>query len=213
MPASEQILMSLKNISDSWGMLAIIWHAYFAAIALALIFGIRPPKRLAGFLLVPPLVSVSVLAWIAGNPFNGTVFAALAVLLLLLAYGLGCERTRIAPAGFFFPGLALFAFGWAYPHFLDSASLLPYLYRAPTGLIPCPTLSIVIGVALVLDGLGSRRLCLALGSVGLFFGVFGVARLGVAVDWTLLLGAIVILARAFLPWPAERTPGVSAPRS
>ncbi len=108
------------------------------------------------------------------------------------------SRYRIAPVGFLFPGLALFAFGWAYPHFLDSAALLPYLYRAPTGLIPCPTLAIVIGLALLLDGLGSRRLCLALGIVGLFFGVFGVARLGVAVDWTLLLGAVVILARAAL---------------
>jgi len=209
MPSAEQILTGLKNISDSWGMLAILWHAYFAAIALALIFGVRPPKRLAGFLLVPPLVSVSVLAWITGNPFNGVVFAVLAVLLLLLAYGLGCEPARIAPAGFFFPGLALFVFGWAYPHFLGSAALLPYLYKAPTGLIPCPTLAIVIGLALILDGLGSRRLCLALGLVGLFFGVFGVARLGVAIDWTLLLGAAVILARAFLPAIMDQTSGRS----
>jgi hypothetical protein len=105
---------------------------------------------------------------------------------------------RVAPAGFLFPGLALFAFGWAYPHFLDSVSFLPYLYRAPTGLIPCPTLAIVIGLALVLDGLGSRALCLALGVAGLFYGVTGVVRLGVVIDWTLLLGAAVLLARAAL---------------
>ena len=198
MPSAEQILTGLKNISDSWGTLAILWHAYFAAIALALLFGLRPPRRLAGFLLVPPLVSVSVLAWIANNLFTGIVFAGLAFLLLFVTYRLGCDTVRIAPAGFLFPGLALFAFGWAYPHFLDSASLLPYLYQAPTGLIPCPTLAIVIGLTLVLDGLGSRALCFILGTVGVFYGVIGVARLGVVIDWTLLLGAVLILARAVM---------------
>jgi hypothetical protein len=198
MPSAEQILSGLKHITVAWGTVAIFWHAYFAAIALALLFGLRPPKRLAGFLLVPPLLSVSGLAWLAGNPFNGMLFAVLAVLLLFIAYRLGCESVRIAPAGFFFPGLALFAFGWSYPHFRDGAPFLSYLYRAPTGLIPCPTLSIIIGLALALDGLGSRALCLALGVAGLFFGVIGVARLGVAVDWTLLLGAIVILARGVM---------------
>lgn len=205
MPTTEQVLAGLKEIVASWGAIAIFWHGYFGAIALALLFGLRPPKRLAAFLLAPPLLSVAVLAWIAGNPFNGIVFAALAVLLLFVAYRLGCDPVRIAPAGFLFPGLALFAFGWAYPHFLDGASLLPYLYQAPTGLIPCPTLASVIGLALVLDGLGSRALCLALGIVGLFYGVTGVARLGVVIDWTLLLGAAVLLARAALR-PAQARP-------
>lgn len=206
MLSTEQILSGLKYITVAWGAVAIFWHAYFAAIALALLFGLRPPKRLAGFLLVPPLLSVSALAWVTGNPFNGMVFATLAVLLLFFSFRLGCESVRIAPAGFLFPGLALFAFGWAYPHFLDSASLLPYLYLAPTGLIPCPTLAIVIGLALVLDGLGSRTLCLVFGSAGLFYGFFGVMRLGVAVDWTLLLGAAVLLARAALRPTPVATP-------
>lgn len=196
MPTVEQILSGLKDIVAAWGAIAIFWHGYFGAIALALLFGLRPPKRLTGFLLVPPLLSVAVLAWIANNLFNSIVFAGLALLLLPVTYRLGCEPVRVAPAGFLFPGLALFAFGWAYPHFLDSASLLPYLYGAPTGLIPCPTLAIVIGLALVLDGLGSRALCLVLGIAGLFYGVIGVVWLGVVIDWTLLLGALLILARA-----------------
>ncbi len=199
MPSASEILHGLTIVARDWEGIAVFWHIYFAMIAVAVICGWRPRKRLAGFLLAPPLLSVSVVSLLAKNPFNGIVFAALAVLLPLIAIGLGCEPVRISPVGFLFPGLALFAFGWAYPHFLESTSLLPYLYKAPTGLIPCPTLAIVIGLALVLDGLGSRRLCFTLGVVGLFFGVFGVVRLGVAVDWTLLLGAVVILARAFLP--------------
>jgi hypothetical protein len=207
MPSAEQILSGLKEITAARATIAMAWHAYFAAIALALLFGFRPPRRLAGFLLVPPLLSVSVLAWLGGNPFTAIVFAVLAVLLLFIAYGLGCAPAQLAPAVFLFPGLALFAFGWAYPHFLEGASLLSYLYKAPTGLIPCPTLAIVIGLALLLDGLGSGALCLALGAAGLFFGVVGVARLGVAVDWTLLLGSLVILARGVMSFHRDKTCG------
>jgi hypothetical protein len=136
------------------------------------------------------------MAWVAANLFNGVAFAALGALLLYLSVRLAAEPARIAPARFLFPGLALFAFGWAYPHFLETVSFLPYLYAAPTGLIPCPTLLIVIGLALVLDGLGSRALCVILGIAGLLYGIIGVARLGVVIDWELLLGAAIILARA-----------------
>jgi hypothetical protein len=198
MPSVEQILNGLQEIVNARGGIAVFWHAYFGAFAVALLLGCRPRRRLAGLLLAPPLLSVSVLAWTARNPFNGIVFALLTLAALGLACKLTCEPARTAPAWFLFPGMALFAFGWAYPHFLETASFLPYLFRAPVGLIPCPTLAIVCGLLLVLDGLGSRALCLVLGVAGLFFGVFGVARLGVAVDWTLLLGSLVLLTRALL---------------
>lgn len=172
------------------------------AIAVALLCGWRPPQRLGGVLLVPPLLSVSILAWSAGNPFNGVVFALVAALFLLAALKRPCAPARVAPAASFFPGLALFAFGWAYPHFVAAPSFLPYLYATPVGLIPCPTLAIVIGLVLMLDGLGSRSAFFVLGAAGLFYGAFGVFRLGVAVDWTLLLGASVAVARGFASRPA-----------
>jgi hypothetical protein len=196
MPTIEQILNGLVEIANTWKVLAVFWHVYFGAALLALALGFRPGKRWAGLLLVPPLLSVSAMAWVAANPFNGIAFAALGALLLYFSAGLARDPARIAPARFLFPGLALFAFGWAYPHFLETLSFLPYLYAAPTGLIPCPTLLIVIGLALVLDGLGSRALCVTLGIAGLLYGIIGVARLGVVIDWELLLGAAIILARA-----------------
>jgi hypothetical protein len=91
------------------------------------------------------------------------------------------------------PGLVLFTFGWLYPHFLETNSLVPYLYAAPTGLVPCPTLSIIIGSTLVVDGLSSRAWCITLGAAGIFYGVFGVLRLGVTIDGLLMLGALVLI--------------------
>jgi drug/metabolite transporter (DMT)-like permease len=73
------------------------------------------------------------------------------------------------------------------------SSLLPYLYSAPTGLIPCPTLSIVIGLAVALRGLGSRTWSLVLCATAIFYGVYGAAHLGVTLDWVLLLGALMLV--------------------
>lgn len=143
-----------------------------------------------GILLALPLVSVSILAWTHANPFNGASFALVAIALLVIAGRFSREAVEIAPARVAVPGALLIGFGWVYPHFLQNASPLDYLYAAPTGLIPCPTLSIVIGFTLVLGGLRSRSWCLVLAIMGLFYGIFGAVRLGVGIDWILALGAL-----------------------
>jgi hypothetical protein len=94
-------------------------------------------------------------------------------------------------------------FGLVYPHFTHTSSPFGYLYAAPTGLVPCPTLSLAIGVALIADGLGSRAFSLVLAAAGLFYGIFGVARLGVLLDVGLVAGAGVLLVRGLM---ITRTP-------
>jgi hypothetical protein len=88
-------------------------------------------------------------------------------------------------------------FGWIYPHFLETTSFVPYLYSAPLGLIPCPTLSMVVGLGLILGSFGSRGWTFTVGVVGLFYGLFGAVRLGVSLDWVLVVGALrlVLLVR------------------
>jgi hypothetical protein len=193
MPAPEEILAGLRAISNSWRVLAVVWHLYFAAFALALLLGALPSNRSAGMLLGLPLLSVSILAWIFANPFNGTFFALAGAALIAISSRLPREAVRIAPLWAVVPGALMFAFGWVYPHFLDVSSLLPYLYSAPTGLIPCPTLSIVIGLAVALRGLGSRTWSLVLCATAIFYGVYGAAHLGVTLDWVLLLGALMLV--------------------
>lgn len=196
MLTGEQILLGLKEIAMSWRPLAIFWHAYFAAFIIVLIMRIRLSKRLGGLLLALPLLSVSIVAWTSSNPFNGIIFLLISILFIYFSTKLPHEKVRFAPFWIMILGIMTFLFGWAYPHFLDAPSFFPYLYSAPTGLIPCPTLSIVIGLSLILDGLGSRTLPLILGLSGLFYGTTGVFRLGVSIDIVLLLGAVIILIAA-----------------
>jgi len=203
MLTADQILIQLREIAGQWTKLALLFHVYFGVIAVALIGGVRPSQRAAGRILAVPLLSVSAIAWVEGNPFNGIVFAVLWIFLLIASGRLPKERIRIAPAGFAIPGILLFLFGWAYPHFLETRPIWAYLYLAPTGLIPCPTLSILTGLVLILDGLGSRTICLVLGLAGLLYGAIGVFRLSVAIDAVLILGAFALLAVAFA---GKRTP-------
>jgi hypothetical protein len=209
-PTPEEILAGLGAIASEWRWLAGVWHGYFGVLALGLVFGVRPSRRTTGVLLALPILSVSTLAWINANPFNGGFFALTGVALMLIALKMGGDAVRVGPGWSTVTGTLMFAFGWAYPHFLGGSTPAAWLYAAPTGLIPCPTLSIVIGMTLVLGGLGSRSWCLVLVVAGLFYGVFGAFRLGVRIDLALLAGA---LATAIAGLSGRRRVGGKVPAS
>ena len=154
MPSPGQILAGLKTIANSWTTLAIVWHVFFGAIIVAVILGSCPREAVqTGFMLIMSYISVTVAAWRFGNPFNGVVFGLITVLAIVIGVKMQCRKAELSPLLFRLTGAAMFLFGWAYPHFLETDSFVRYLYAAPTGLIPCPTLSIAIGLVLVLNGL------------------------------------------------------------
>ena len=128
-----------------------------------------------------------------GNPFNGVAFALLTAVLLFNGIGPDAMlRTRKTPAATVI-GVVLIAFGWFYPHFLESQPIFTYAFGAPTGLIPCPTLAVLTGVTLLLQKGLSRNWSIVLGVFGLFYGAFGALRLGVWLDVGLLAGALSLL--------------------
>ena len=193
MPTGDQILTSLSDVANNWRLVAVFWHGYFAVLAAGLVVGLRPSNRTTGLLLSLPLLSVSALAWMTGNPFNGTVFAFLGIVLISVSICLLQGKITISASWTLGPGLFLFLFGFVYPQFTLTSSPFEYLFTAPTGLIPCPTLSIVIGASMILGCLGSRVWPLVLGLAALFFGVYGATYLGVAIDWVLFGGALLLI--------------------
>jgi len=197
-PTTEEILASLSELANAWRPLAIFWHLYFAAFVIALIYSFRPSKRVSCIILAMPFLSVSILAWSIPNPFNGTIFAVIGILLVAVSVKLPRESIQIAPLWAMIPGALMLIFGWIYPHFLDASSPLSFLYSAPTGLVPCPTLSMGIGLALILNSLVSRKVSLILGISGMAYGITGVVQLGVSIDWFLFLGSMAIMLFAFV---------------
>jgi len=198
-PTAERILADLTRLSNGAFAVAVAWHAAVLLATISLLRGWRPSRRRAGAFLAMPLASVSALAFVFGNPFNGSIFAGLATLLLVLALRFREGGVELGPTWTVVLGAGMIAFGCVYPHFLRTDSVHVYLIGAPMGLIPCPTLSLVIGFALVGGGLGSHAWPMCLAAVGMFYGVVGATRLGVHIDLALVVGAAALVVSALLP--------------
>jgi len=193
MPGPATIVVGLRSIANGGIVVAGAWHLAVLVPCVALIRGWRPRQTLAAALLAAPVVSVALVAFRLGNPFNAILFAALALAMLALAARLPRRPVEQGGTAMTIAAGFLIAFAWAYPHFLEGRSPAVYLAAAPLGLIPCPTLALVIGLTLLAGGFGSRAWSLLLVAAGLFYGVFGVARLGVSLDVVLVAGALCLV--------------------
>ena len=192
MPASEGILSWATAVANDWQLLAIGWHIALAALLIAFASGWRPSARLLGLLLVLPVVSVALLAALSRNPFNALTFTGLSALLLRAAGSLPSTAAPRTSFEWTAAGAALVAYGAVYPHFLRTDAWWAYAYASPFGLLPCPTLAVVIGITIVSGGFHSARWSLTLASAGLLYGLIGVLALRVPLDWGLMAGAAVL---------------------
>jgi hypothetical protein len=192
MPSPDALLTGLSAIANDWRWLAIAWHFMLVALCFALFAGWRPQARLFARLLVAPLLSVSLVAWLSGNPFNGIMFAILAAVLGWSVARFDNTAVIFVRSKWAAAGVAIILFGWVYPHFVRTESWMTYAYASPLGILPCPTLAVVIGVTLIVRHVSSISWQAALTVAGLLYGVIGVFRLGVALDWGLLLASATL---------------------
>lgn len=206
MPTPAEILASLTAIANDAMAGAVAWHAVVGIVFAALGGGWQPTTRKARALLSLPLFSVAWFAFSFDNVFNGIVVGLGAVGLAVLSRTGDRSLVRKRRWWVSGAGIAMIVFACVYPHFLRGSPLL-YLIAAPVGLLPCPTLSLVIGFALLGDGLGSPAWSVALSGLGLFYGLFGVASLGVTLDVGLIVGAAAMLGVALLDAVSARRQG------
>jgi hypothetical protein len=192
MPTSQEILAGLAGTANDYWLVAAGWHAIFLILIFLLFSGWRPRKMMAGMILVLPLLSVSVFAFLASNPFNAAVFLLLSAVLLFIWGRFPAETVDLSGSYFLGAGLLMIIYAWVYPHFLAEGLTMKYLYAAPMGLIPCPTLSLVIGFTLLFQGFGSKKWVITLVVAGLFYALFGIIRLGVFLDFGLLAGSLFL---------------------
>lgn len=195
---SEDIVNSLQSIVDNYQAFAVLWHVILYLFIGALFLKWEPSNRVFALLISLPLLSVAVFAWSAGNPFNGLVYSVATIVIVFLGLRANTQPVGYSQAPFIIAGVLMISFGLLYPHFITPGNALKYLYASPAGLIPCPTISIVIGFLLLYNGFNSQPIMLTLIILGLFYGIFGVLKLAVYLDLVLLLGTLTLLAKYIL---------------
>jgi hypothetical protein len=199
MPSSEEILKSLQLAANQYSGLAILWHMLMFLFILFLYFK-KPSNGLTGVALSLPLFSVSIIAFLVHNFFNGIVFTVAGLLFIGLARSAKKENISLNSSPVLrSAGIAVLIFGWAYPHFLGSGFII-YFYAAPVGLIPCPTLLTITGISMIFSIKQSTQAVISLVVLDLFYALFGVFRLEVYIDIVLLFAAIVY----FFQWSIQR---------
>jgi hypothetical protein len=193
MPSELEILDGLTRIADAGFPVAVVLHVVLAAALIAIARGWRPSNRMCVQLLVVPLVTASGFALAFGMTFNAAVLATLAGFTIAMVKLFDRNRVQTGEGWELAIGTCVLAFGITYPHFLSARPSHAYLWGAPTGLLPCPTLALLVGAALIARGFGSRAWSAMLGCVGLFYGAYGALRLGVGMDLLLFAGAAALL--------------------
>lgn len=194
MPPSTQILQTLAELAQQERPLAIVWHGYVLALCAAVLFGWRPRRRLAASLILLPVASVVVMALLTANWFTGVLLAGYLAAAGTIIARMPAMSIQIASRWRVCAAVAVLLFGLSYPHFLGPTVPLQYLYAAPLGIVPCPTLAAAIGASLAVESFGSPAWSLLLIVVGGFYGAFGALRLGVTLDWSLIAAVLLLLA-------------------
>jgi len=193
MPTREEILAGLTWLANEYTGIAIGWHIVMFILIAMLFAGWKPGNNVMILILTSLPLSASFFALLQGNFFNGAVFALLVITSVFATLRSGRQLMNGDRPGLDITGLLLVIFGLVYPEFLNVNSLLEYIYAAPVGLIPCPTLAILVGFALVYRGFGSVIWTTALVIAGMFYGLFGALYLKVHLDWVLVAGSCILL--------------------
>jgi len=199
MPTKQEILAGLTTLANEYTGIAIFWHVMTFMLLAALFAGWRPKNNLMILILSSLLMSVSLFASLQGNFFNAAVFALLVIMSIYAMLRSGNDAIKGNRSWPDVIGLLLIIYGLLYPEFLNANSLLEYAYSAPTGLIPCPTLAVLTGFALLYRGFGSFAWTTTLAIAGIFYGLFGVFYLNVNLDWVLVAGVSILLLNTSFP--------------
>lgn len=204
MPSASEILKALTLLANKYMIAAIAWHAVLVLFLLLLFAKRKPSNHFAGYFLTLLFFSVSIFAWVVGNLFNGILFLTAGAVLVFLTARRKADRVSINPNIWMRTiGTVIFLSGFFYPHFLEQG-LWSYLYAAPVGLVPCPTLLTMTGFVLVFDTKQSKSWFVVLTVVDLFYGVFGVMKLNVYLDLILIAGAIALFLQIIMAASFEK---------
>lgn len=188
----ESVLNYLAMVSNQNIYLNLVMHVitFLSIPSIFLLKNIRVQKAVFNGLVVILTLTVTVNALINGNPFHLVTFAIL-LIIALIELVMGRNQVVISASSnvtTFVAFIFLFIGVW-YPEFVHTSSLA-MLFVSPMGIVPCPTLIVILSLFTLNSSGISKLQYIATIIIGAAYAVIGVFILKVYLDAA--LGILVL---------------------
>jgi hypothetical protein len=196
MKTPEAITSMLENVSKEVKTYSAFGHILFlVVIGLGLLVKKIRNSLFSLFIAFLSLSAavISVMYVIAPNVIIFGMFFVL-IIHAYLTKKLNFDLKNIAPANLFFGILGLVSGFW-YLHWVESPVWLNAFLYSPLGAVNCPTLVTICGFLCLSQKPRSAMLEAAVALTTLYFGFFGIFRLGAYVDVSLILCGLFLIVR------------------
>jgi hypothetical protein len=209
MKAPGAITSMLETVARETRTYAAFVHLLLLAVlGLGLLVG-RLRNVLFSLFIAFLSLSAMVVAVVYAIAPNVIIFGMFFVLIVRawLDRKLNFDLGNAPPIDLLFGVLGL-VFGFWYLHWVESPVWLNALFSSPLGIVNCPTMVAVCGFLCLTRKPRAALLEATVGIVTLYFGFFGIFRLGTYVDVTLVLCALFLIVRLIASLPRGRASGV-----
>lgn len=192
--SSEKILTYLTFVPNQTLWLNALNHLLVLSALLILIFGkkAKTKRLLVDGVICLLFTSIVAVAVAYGNPFHVITMGLLAVFAGIELWQGKNEFTLYKINMRSIIALLSIFIGFWYPEFVE-ANFLAQLLLSPVGIVPCPTLLVVLGLLTLAYPRVNKTQYIITALMGAFYGITGVFQLKVMLD----LPIIVIVAYAF----------------
>ena len=196
MRTPQQIETVLIEVSGGVKSFSAFVHLFFlAVIILGLIFK-RARNGLFSFFMAFICLSATVVAIKYGVLPNIIIFAIFFVLIIhaYLTKKMNFSSSHLTPVNLLF-GITAMVFGFWYLHWVEAPVWMNALLYSPLGAVNCPTMLVVAGFLCLCEKPRSTPLEATVAGTTLYFGFFGVFRLGAYVDLVMIVCALFLWVR------------------
>jgi hypothetical protein len=190
------ITSMLANASTEAKNYSAFIHIVFLIVVVLAIFIKKLRTSLFSLFTAFLSLSATIIAVRYGILPNIIVFGMFFVLIIhgYLTKNLNFDLEHIAPINFIF-GIAGLLFGFWYLHWVESPVWLNAMLYSPLGVVNCPTMATICGFLCLARKPRSAILEMTVALATLYFGFFGLFRLGAYVDIILIICALFLLVR------------------
>ena len=196
MKSPEAITATLMQMSADLRGYSAFTHILFLAVVISGLLVARVESRLFSVFIAFLSLSATVISGKYGIVPNIVLFAVFFVLIIHAYFTKNLNfRVRTVPRLDLLFGIPALIFGFWYLHWVQSPVWLNAFLYSPLGVVNCPTMVTICGFLCLAQPPRSTPLEAVVALTTLYFGFFGLLRLGAYVDVVLIICALYLIVR------------------